>query len=275
MSNFAENQSAMDNFLGYVVSGLIGVSLGLIGGGGSIIAVPMLVYLFHIEPVFATAYSLVIVGSTSLVGSIRSSLNKMVDFKTAFLFSIPSLVAVYLTRHFLLPQIPSMIFAAGAFILTKDTLLMIFFSALMIIASFKMITSKAAEVEEGSEIQFDYLKMSIQAIILGIVTGIIGAGGGFLIIPALVLFAGLGMKKAIGTSLVIITINSLSGFLGDLGTGIQLNYPLVAIISGFAIAGVFIGTYLSKFIDGSNLKKGFGWFALAMALVILAKELFF
>jgi uncharacterized membrane protein YfcA len=265
----------MDNFLGYVVSGLIGVSLGLIGGGGSIIAVPMLVYLFHIDPVFATAYSLVIVGSTSLVGSIRSSLNKMVDFKTAFLFSIPSLVAVYLTRHFLLPQIPSMIFAAGAFILTKDTLLMIFFSALMIIASFKMITSKAAEVEEGSEIQFDYLKMSIQAIILGIVTGIIGAGGGFLIIPALVLFAGLGMKKAIGTSLVIITINSLSGFLGDLGTGIQLNYPLVAIISGFAIAGVFIGTYLSKFIDGSNLKKGFGWFALAMALVILAKELFF
>jgi uncharacterized membrane protein YfcA len=207
------------------------------------------------------------------VGSIRSSLNKMVDFKTAFLFSIPSLVAVYLTRHFLLPQIPSMIFAAGAFILTKDTLLMIFFSALMIIASFKMITSKAAEVEEGSEIQFE--KMSIQAIILGIVTGIIGAGGGFLIIPALVLFAGLGMKKAIGTSLVIITINSLSGFLGDLGTGIQLNYTLVAIISGFAIAGVFVGTYLSKFIDGSNLKKGFGWFALIMALVILAKELFF
>jgi uncharacterized membrane protein YfcA len=168
-----------------------------------------------------------------------------------------------------------MIFAAGAFILTKDTLLMIFFSALMIIASFKMITSKTVDVEEGSDIQFDYLKMSIQAIILGIVTGIIGAGGGFLIIPALVLFAGLGMKKAIGTSLVIITINSLSGFLGDLGTGIQLNYPLVAIISGFAIAGVFIGTYLSKFIDGSNLKKGFGWFALAMALVILAKELFF
>jgi len=265
----------MDNFLGYAVSALIGVSLGLIGGGGSIIAVPMLVYLFHIEPVFATAYSLVIVGSTSLVGSIRSSLNKMVDFKTAILFSIPSLVAVYLTRHFLLPQIPSIIFSAGAFILTKDTLLMIFFSALMIIASFKMITSKAAEVEEGSEIQFDYLKMSIQAIILGIVTGIIGAGGGFLIIPALVLFAGLGMKKAIGTSLVIITINSLSGFLGDLGTGTKLNYPLVAIISGFAIAGVFVGTYLSKFIDGSNLKKGFGWFALTMALVILLKELLF
>jgi uncharacterized membrane protein YfcA len=108
-----------------------------------------------------------------------------------------------------------MIFAAGAFILTKDTLLMIFFSALMIIASFKMITSKAAEVEEGSEIQFDYLKMSIQAIILGIVTGIIGAGGGFLIIPALVLFAGLGMKKAIGTSLVIITIYSIKLSIGS------------------------------------------------------------
>ncbi len=263
----------MDNFFGYAVSALIGVSLGLIGGGGSIIAVPMLVYLFHIEPVFATAYSLVIVGSTSLVGSIRSSLNKIVDFKTAILFSIPSLVAVYLTRHFFLPHIPPIIFSAGAFLLTKDTLLMIFFSVLMIIASFKMITSKTTEVEEGSEIQLDYLKMSIQAIILGVVTGIIGAGGGFLIIPALVLFAGLGMKKAIGTSLVIITINSLSGFLGDLGTGIQLNYPLVAIISGFAIAGVFIGTYLSKFIDGSNLKKGFGWFALAMALVILSKEI--
>ncbi len=265
----------MDNFLGYAVSALIGVSLGLIGGGGSIIAVPMLVYLFHIEPVFATAYSLVIVGSTSLVGSIRSSLNKMVDLKTAFLFSTPSLVAIYLTRHFFLPHIPPKIFSAGAFTLSKDTMLMIFFSVLMIIASVKMIMSKIVEIEEGSEIQFDYIKMSIQAIILGIVTGIIGAGGGFLIIPALVLFAGLGMKKAIGTSLVIITINSLSGFLGDLGTGIQLNYPLVAAISGFAITGVFIGTYLSRFIDGSNLKKGFGWFALAMALVILSKELIF
>jgi hypothetical protein len=265
----------MDNFFGYAVSALIGVSLGLIGGGGSIIAVPMLVYLFHIEPVFATAYSLVIVGSTSLVGSIRSSLNKMVDFKTAILFSFPSLVAVYLTRHFFLPHLPPIIFSAGAFLLTKDTLLMIFFSVLMIIASFKMITSKTTDVEDGSEIQFDYLKMSIQAVILGIVTGIIGAGGGFLIIPALVLFAGLGMKKAIGTSLVIITINSLSGFLGDLGTGIQLNYPLVAAISSFAIVGVFIGTYLSKLIDGSNLKKGFGWFAFTMALVILLKELLF
>jgi uncharacterized protein len=265
----------MDNFLGYVVSALIGVSLGLIGGGGSIIAVPMLVYLFHIEPVFATAYSLIIVGSTSLVGSIRSSLTKMVDFKTAFLFSIPSLIAVYFTRHFILPHLPPVIFSAGSLTLTKDTLLMFFFSVLMIIASFKMIMSKTVEVEEGLEIQLDYLKMAIQAILLGIVTGIIGAGGGFLIIPALVLFAGLGMKKAIGTSLVIITINSFSGFLGDLGTGIQINYPLVVLISGFAIAGVFIGTYLSKFIDGSNLKKGFGWFALAMALVILAKELFF
>lgn len=265
----------MDNFLGYVVSTLIGVSLGLIGGGGSIIAVPMLVYLFHIEPVFATAYSLVIVGSTSLVGGIRSSLNKMVDFKTAILFSIPSLVAVYLTRHFFLPHMPPIIFSTGSLTLTKDALLMFFFSVLMIIASFKMIMSKTVEVEEGSEIQFNYLKMSTQAITLGIVTGIIGAGGGFLIIPALVLFAGLGMKKAIGTSLVIITINSLSGFLGDIGTGIQLNYPLVALISGFAIMGVFIGTYLSKFIDGSNLKRGFGWFAFAMALVILSKELFF
>lgn len=265
----------MDNFLGYVVSTLIGVSLGLIGGGGSIIAVPMLVYLFHIEPVFATAYSLVIVGTTSLVGSMRSALKKRVDFKTATLFSIPSLIAVYFIRHFVLPHIPPIIFAAGSLTLTKDALLMIFFSVLMIIASFKMITSKTVEVEEDSEIQFDYLKMSIQAIMLGIVTGFIGAGGGFLIIPALVLFAGLGMKKAIGTSLVIITINSLSGFLGDLGTGIQLNYPLVALISGFAIAGVFIGTYLSKFIDGSNLKKGFGWFSLAMALVILAKEVSF
>lgn len=265
----------MDNFLGYVVSALIGVSLGLIGGGGSIIAVPMLVYLFHIEPVFATAYSLIIVGSTSLVGSIRSSFNKMVDFKTAFLFSIPSLVAIYLTRHFFLPHIPAIILSKGSLTLTKDASLMIFFSVLMVIASLKMITNKTVEVEEGSEIQFNYIKLSVQGIILGIVTGIIGAGGGFLIIPALVLFAGLGMKKAIGTSLVIITINSLSGLLGDIGTGIQLNYPLVSLISGFAIVGVFIGMYLSKFIDGRNLKKGFGWFALAIAIVILSKELIF
>lgn len=263
----------MENLMGYFFAGLIGISLGLIGGGGSIITVPLLVYVFHIEPTLATGYSLIIVGITSLVGGIRNAVAKLVDFKVAFLFSIPSLIAIYFTRHLLLPRIPSIIFSIGTRPISKDLLTMIFFSVVMILASVRMIKKQAIENEENKNPSFSITQILLQGIVLGVVTGIVGAGGGFLIIPALVLLAGLPMKKAVATSLLVITINSLAGFAGDLGTGAQMNYPFLLTISSFAIAGVLAGTYLSKFIDGRKLRKGFGWFALSMALLIVSKEI--
>lgn len=264
----------MESLIGYFASGLIGISLGLIGGGGSIITIPVLVYLFHIEPTVATAYSLIIVGSTSLVGGVRNATSRMVDFRVAVLFSVPSLISIYLTRHYMLPNIPSVIGSLGHYEVTKDLAIMIFFSVIMITASIRMIRGSQLPENENPSIHYNFAKIFAQGIVLGVVTGIVGAGGGFLIIPALVFLAGLSMKKAIGTSLVIITINSIAGFVGDLGTSMQMNYPFIALVSGFAIAGVFVGTYLTKFLNGGKLKAGFGWFALTVAIFIVGKEIF-
>jgi len=263
----------MENVAGYLASGLIGISLGLIGGGGSIITIPVLVYLFHIEPTLATLYSLFIVGTTSLVGGVRSALNKMVDFRSALMFSLPSTLAVYLTRHYLLPHIPDTLLTIHSFALTKNVAIMIFFSIIMLLAAVRMIRDKQREYAKTHTHQKNYLMIVAQGFVVGIVTGIIGAGGGFLIIPALVLLTGLTMKQAIGTSLVIIAINSLIGFFGDLSLVKEVDFPFVLLVSGLAVTGVILGSYLSRYIEGRRLKAGFGWFALTMSVYIMIKEI--
>ena len=262
----------MENAVGYLVSGLIGISLGLIGGGGSIITIPMLVYLFHIAPSIATTYSLFIVGSTSLVGGVRSAMHRNVDIRSAVLFSIPSTLAVYFTRHNLLPLIPDSIVLAPSFTLTKNIAIMIFFAMIMALASIRMIRDKSPDAEDKLPNQ-NYLKIILQGSVVGVITGIVGAGGGFLIIPALVLFSGLPMKKAIGTSLLVIAINSLVGFVGDIELVKEVNFSLLAVLSGIAVVGVFLGSYLSNFVKGKDLKSGFGWFSLIMAMYILIREI--
>jgi hypothetical protein len=263
----------MENLAGYVASGLIGISLGLIGGGGSIITIPVLVYLFRIEPMLATTYSLFIVGTTSLIGGIRSALNKSVDLKKAVLFSIPSTMAVYFTRHNLLPHIPETIFSVNYFTLTKSMAVMLFFSIIMLTASVRMIR-EGRRNDHGEHVRHHHFLLIIsQGIIIGIITGIVGAGGGFLIVPALVLLTGVPMKRAIGTSLIVIAINSLVGFVGDLDLVEEVDFPFMILLTILSISGVFLGNYLSGFISGSNLKKGFGLFSLVMAVYIMIKEI--
>lgn len=258
--------------LGYIASALIGVALGLIGGGGSILTVPVLVYLFAIEPTLATAYSLFIVGITALVGSIRSAMSNLVDFRTAIVFAIPSLIAVYLTRRFVIPAIPDELFRVGAVTVTRDMGIMVFFAMIMLAAAYSMIRGR--QREEGTLVRYNYPLIAIEGIGVGVLTGIVGAGGGFLIIPALVLLAGLPMKKAVGTSLLIIAAKSLIGFLGDIGSGQSIDYPFMILISSIAIGGIFIGAYLSGFVSGNGLKKGFGWFVVVMATYILLSEFY-
>jgi len=261
--------------IGYIASILIGISLGLIGGGGSILTVPVLVYLFHVDPVQATAYSLFIVGASSLVGAWPKYKQGFVNLKTAIIFGIPSIAAVFATRKFIVPAIPNELGEFAGIAITKSLLMMMLFAVLMVAASFSMIRSKKnKETELEGEQKFNYPLILLEGALVGILTGLVGAGGGFLIIPALVMLSKLPMKQAVGTSLLIIAAKSLIGFTGDLGNR-TMDWTLLLTFTALAIAGIFIGDKLSKRIDGNKLKTGFGWFVLVMGLYIIAQQLFF
>jgi len=261
--------------IGYLASIFIGVSLGIIGGGGSILTVPVLVYLFHIEPVLATAYSLFIVGASSLVGAWPKYKQGFVDLKTAIIFGIPSIAAVFATRKFLVPAIPDQLGEFEGILLTKSLLTMLLFAVLMVAASFSMIRSKSSkETESDGKLKFNYPLILLEGALVGILTGLVGAGGGFLIIPALVMLSKLPMKQAVGTSLLIIAAKSLIGFTGDLSSR-TIDWAFLLSVTTLAIIGIFIGDKLSKRMDGNQLKIGFGWFVLMMGLYIIAQQLFF
>lgn len=260
--------------LGYTGALAIGIVLGLIGGGGSILTVPVLVYLMYLNPVTATAYSLFIVGSTSLVGAIQNIRKKLVDIRTAIVFSIPAFIAVYATRKYLVPALPDELFTIGNFLITKDIGIMVFFAIIMLLASYSMIRGKSKKFDDNAaEIKYNYPLIVLEGVVVGVLTGIVGAGGGFLIIPALVMLAKLPMKKAVATSLLIIAVKSLIGFLGDV-QNLQIDWGFLSVFTGLSIVGIFIGVWLNKFIDGSRLKKIFGYFVLVMGVYILFKELF-
>ncbi len=278
MLNFACTMDIM-LILGYAAALIIGLSLGLIGGGGSILTVPILVYLMGIEPVEATAYSLFIVGLTSLVSGSMYFRKGLVDLKTAIIFGIPAIVAVYATRRLLIPAIPEELFSIGELQVTRGILLMVLFAALMIFASISMIRNKKpkpAKLTADGKRHFNYPAILAEGAVVGMLTGLVGAGGGFLIIPALVLFSGLDMKMAVGTSLVIIAAKSLLGFMGDVGNPeLAIDWQLLGIFSALAVMGSFVGIKLSDKVSAEKLKKGFGWFVLAMGIYIMGKELFF
>ncbi|PLK42414.1 sulfite exporter TauE/SafE family protein [Emticicia sp. TH156] len=259
--------------LGFASSVLIGISLGLIGGGGSILTLPVLVYLLHVNPVLSTAYSLFVVGTTSLIGSANYMKQKLVNYQAALVFAVPSFITVFLTRKYLVPAIPDPILAVGGFELSKNLGVMLFFAIIMLAAAYSMIKNKEKQADaEDEAIRFNYLMIGLEGAVVGTLTGVVGAGGGFLIIPALVLFAHLPMKSAVGTSLLIIAAKSLIGFLGDL-SNLDVDWPFLLEFTALSVVGIFAGTYLSKFIAGEKLKKGFGWFVLLMGTYILLKEL--
>ena len=258
--------------LGFVGALLIGLVLGLIGGGGSILTVPIFVYFLDIDPILATAYSLFVVGITASVGAVRNFQNQLVDFKTGLVFAIPSFIGVYLARAYFMEMIPNEIIILSTS-LQKGTAIMIFFSLIMLLASYFMIRENNNDIK-ASTLNYSKFILSVEGLVVGVLTGIVGAGGGFLIIPALVLFAKLPMKKAVGTSLMIIAIKSLFGFIGDLGNvNLMFDWSLLLLFTTLSVIGIYFGIYLTRFIEGKSLKKGFGWFVLIMAFVILFKEI--
>jgi uncharacterized protein len=261
--------------IGFAAAIFIGICLGLIGGGGSILTLPVMVYLLHISPVIATAYSLFVVGTTSLVGSVNYMKKGLVNYRAALVFAVPSFLTVFLTRKYLVPAIPESLFTIFGMEVSKNMGIMVFFALIMLAASYSMIKSKITSSENSTDgLKFNYPMIAFEGGIVGILTGVVGAGGGFLIIPALVLLARLPMKMAVGTSLLIIAAKSLIGFLGDL-TNINIDWNLLLPFTSLSVVGIFIGSYLSKFISGEKLKKSFGWFVLIMGIYIITKEVFF
>lgn len=260
--------------IGYAASLVMGLSLGMIGGGGSILTVPILVYLFAIHPVLATAYSLFIVGLTALVGGIGYLKKGEVDLKTGFLFAVPSFIGVYATRAFVLPRVPDQIVTLGSMTVTKPLLIMLVFAVLMVLASISMIRGRkpkteAKELSATAKVGL----IGLEGLVVGTITGFVGAGGGFLIIPALVVLVGLPMKKAVGTSLFIIAAKSLIGFTGDLQHQATIDWKLLLIISGIAVVGLVGGMLLSRKLSEAALKKGFGYFVLIMGCFVLGDQI--
>lgn len=255
---------------GYFASALVGVTMGLLGGGGSILTIPILVYLFSISPTLAISYSLFIVGFASLVGAINNFRKGLVDIRTATLFGVASVSTVFVTRRFIIPIVPDVFFNIGEFQVTHAMFVMVMFAILMIAASVSMIRNRRPSVDSGSGKKPQVLLF--YGVVIGLVTGFLGAGGGFLLIPALVLLMRLPMKRAIGTSLFIISMNSLVGFTGDLGRH-PIEWKLVLTITAIAVAGIFIGGYFNTKIPSRKLKVGFGWFVLITGIYIITKEI--
>lgn len=258
--------------LGYIASICIGVILGLMGGGGSILSIPILVYLFHVDVVTASAYSLFIVGVTSLAGAVPKYRDNRVSLQTGIVFGIPSILAIFATRKWIVPAIPDVIFQTDGYAFTKRILLLGIFAVLMIISSATMIRRRGELEPEDQQINVGLI--TVEGLLIGFLTGLVGAGGGFLIIPALVLLTGLPFKTAVGTSLFIIAINSLMGFLGDV-LNYAMDWKFLLEITGLAIAGILIGNLLSKRFGGPALRRAFGWFTLFMGTGILIRELLF
>lgn len=250
---------------------LIGLVIGMAGGGGSILTVPIFVYVFDIPPILATTYSLFVVGVTSLVGSINHLVKKRVNLSITVAFALPSFVSVYLSRRFLVPALPDPLVQVGSFMLAKSTAILYFFIIVMILAARAMIRNDRPEQGVAADGKPRYGTLALDGLAVGMLTGTIGAGGGFLIVPLLVLLAGLPIQRAVASSVFLIAVNSFVGFMGDVyHTNLDWNFLLP--FTGLSIVGIFIGMYLTRFIAPDQLKKGFGWFVLAVAIGMTLKE---
>lgn len=263
--------------MGYLFALLIGVLLGLVGAGGSILTIPVLVYVVGIPAMTATSYSLFIVGTTALAGAYEYWKRGLLHLKTALVFALPSLMAVLLVRKLLLPALPEVMLRIGEVIFSKDEFLMILFATFMLLASYSMIRGKCVNCDHNdlTKLKFNYSLIFVEGIFVGSITGLFGAGGGFLIVPSLVLLANLPMRFAVGTSLLIIAINSLLGFAGDLTHMMHIDWPFLVMYTSLAVIGIYIGGKISRFVKPAILKVYFGWFVLVMAIVILVSELGF
>ena len=253
---------------------MVGLILGLIGSGGSILSVPILVYLFGINPITATAYSLFIVGTTSLIGSIKNIRDKLINYSSTLLFSFSAVITVYLTRKYFIHLIPETIINSELIYISKDQLIMFLFSLLMLVAGFLMIKRTPKTIvglNQTKTIAPNKLLIFAEGSLIGFLTGLIGAGGGFIIIPILVILSNLRMKAAIATSLAIISLKSLIGFMGDI-QNLEIDWIFLLTFTLISVMGIFIGQLFSQKVEDNKLKRVFGLFVIIIGIIILLLE---
>lgn len=260
--------------VGLLASFFMGTVLSFLGAGGSILTLPILVYLFQIDIIQATTYSLLLVGLTAVFGCVASFKDKLIDFKTGIIFGIPSIIGVVLARKIVLPFLPDQILV-GNFILEKSFLIMILFAVLMLVSSSLMIRDRKPVLSKtnNKNAYERNIIIILEGLIVGQLTGFVGAGGGFLIIPALVLLTGLSMNIAVATSLFIIAIKSLMGYLSDLIDGFQTDWMFVFYVCVFTLIGVFFGRILSKRVSDKQTKKLFGYMTLIISIIIIGEQI--
>ena len=259
--------------IGYILTFLVGLTLGIMGSGGSILIIPTLIYFFKIETLQATTYSLFLIGITALLGSITKIKSNLVDFKLVLWFGLPSLFSMFLTRNVVISYLPKNISIPIVGNLSQNVYLISAFALIMFLAGYSMITNKQDEcIECGEKLKENKSLLIVQGLVIGLISGIFGAGGGFLIIPGLVIFGKTPMKNAVATSLFLVAINSIIGFFSSLNQLHYLNYRLLIILSLLSIVGIFIGNKISKQIRTEQLKPYFGYFILIISIFILIKE---
>ena len=290
---------------GVALAVVVGAIMGLTGAGGSILTVPILVYVVGIDAVTATAYSLFVVGVTSVVGAANYWRRGLVHVRAALAFSIPSLLVVFLTRRWLVPAIPPQLGRVAGVEVSKDLFILVLFAVIMGLSALSMIVrprfaapvagnggtgnggaaavelpppARSAAAAAPAKAGVPPAKVSVPLVVLegaviGVLTGVVGAGGGFAIVPALAVFARLPMRVAVGTSLTIIAAKSLFGVLGDLSRESRFDWGLLLAFTALAVAGILLGSRLSRLVPGTKLRPAFGWFVLAAAGGILVREL--
>lgn len=261
--------------LGYIGALATGLILGLLGGGGALLSIPVLVYFFHVDATTATGYSLFLVAVAALAGTFQNLRNQMIDFKALAYYTLPSVATVYCVRRFVMPNLPDVFFSIGSYQVDKDHFILYLLAVVMIAIGMRMVNAEKQEHPEGGTHIIDIPKLIISAVLIGFFIGVVGAGGGFLMTPVLIYFAGLPIRKAIGTSLVLVALNYVIGFMGDIHGNDNLDWKFLIGFSAFSITGVVLGIYYSEKIDSIRLKKYFGWFILLVAVVIVVKETFF
>jgi uncharacterized membrane protein YfcA len=261
----------MLEIIGYIGALIMGLVLGLTGSGGAILTVPILVYLFSVDAVLATTYSLGIVGFTGIAGTIKQVKSKNISWETAFTFGLASVAGVFVARRFILPLVPENLINFGDFHLSKGITLLLLFAVMMLVAAYTMIVKKHKEDEEKPAPNM--ISLTLKGLIIGLITGFVGASGGFLIIPVLVFSAGLPMKKAVGTSLFVVMVNCLIGFASSLSVTPYVDWKFMAVFVAIAMVGIILGIQYASKISNEKLKYGFGWFVLVMGVFIISKEL--
>lgn len=237
---------------------LVGLSLGLLGGGGSILVVPLLTYIGGLDPKEAIATSLFVVGATSLVSVVGHARKGNVQWRTGLIFGAAGMTGAFLGG------------LAGGYI--PGTVLMIAFAIMMIATAGAMIAGRKDRDGQSADHHHPLWRILLDGLVVGAATGLVGAGGGFLVVPALVLLAGLPMTAAVGTSLLVIAMKSFAG-LGGYLTSVSLDWGLVAAVTAAAVVGSFVGVRLTSVVPEKALRKGFGYFVLLMGAVVLAQEL--